>query len=221
MEIDFERLKDHLINDGIDEEEVLEGIEKLKGLPFGIFKMIDDYIASVWFEVIDDNIGLDSNLLAQYYREAHPDYPKDKKIKKSDLDLFNITEEQRKECLRKSYEKAKDKLADQIDTEATERAAEKFNIPDDIVICFCPKARFYNGYSDGISMDESNSQQTEAEYLTFMNYKCGLSVRKKLELVPEAFKTEALCLMAVQQNRKALRNVPDELKAKVEAALKG
>jgi len=41
-----------------------------------------------------------------------------------------------------------------------------------------------------------------------------------LQYVPDWLRTEALCLTAVQHDRKAFDHVPEEMKARVEAAVK-
>ena len=43
MKINFKKLKEHLIKD-YEEEEVIECIEKLKELPYGMFGAMDDCI---------------------------------------------------------------------------------------------------------------------------------------------------------------------------------
>ena len=63
MKIDFKKLKEHLLGEGFDDDEVLEGIEKLKGLPFEVFDMLDECINSLMLEKMEEEIELDSETL--------------------------------------------------------------------------------------------------------------------------------------------------------------
>ena len=219
MKINFEKLKEHLLFE-LDEEETNEAIEQLKSWPFRIIRAMDDYIDGELLDGIDDLLGMDEEFLNLYYRELHPDFPEDEDISEADdYDDFlnNLTSEQRAECLWKSYSNARDNVSDDLRRNATLNTADFFGFPAFVVSSLCSNALpyFTPAWSGDDLDDKSTLEEIKAEFLNWIEWN-----PTGLRHIPDELKTEEFYFAAVQQNGKALKYVPDNLKAAVEAALK-
>ena len=174
MKINFEELKENLINaldedeDDYDEDEVLECIEKLKGLPYGIFKATEVYFFERLHEVIFEEFDEDEELLEQYFREAHPDFPEDEDVTEDDdyFDFCNsLTDEVSLACKIESFDNAKLNVQEEVRKNVTQDVADFFDLHLYIVGTNA-NALPYHDFQ--IGEDESTSEEIKAEYLAWV-----------------------------------------------------
>ena len=213
MKINFERLKEHLIERGEDEEEeILEMIEKLKGWPYGIFLVMENYLEYMFYEILEDDYRMDAEKLEEYYRKAHPDYPVDEDVTEADNYedfCYNLDEDEKQECFLKTFYDLGESERDEVYSSATNTVAGNLDISPSILTSFCKNAFPFDppDWKPGDLDDKSTQEEKEAGYIALIE-----EYSQTFEYIPSDDKTLKICLAAVQQDGRALEYVPDNLK---------
>ena len=164
MAIDFERMKKVLIDYAPDsEDEILEGIEKLKTMSDEEIDKIDTFIYDYVRDVVAGDSGDDvvnynwEEVTSEYYAKLNPlpdDVDQEKwndeewmeyNDKRDKWRRFSIPAELFDEIWDEAYERLDDNITDEIRRTGTSEAAENWDLPVEIIYYLCPNALPYLG----------------------------------------------------------------------------
>ena len=142
MEFDEKEVRDVLEEAGCDEEKILEQFKTLKDLEDD-FNDIQNYIFDLEAEKMNDavdNIVNDTQAFEEFFRNEHPNYPKDKDVNEAEdcEDFFyTLADDQQYKCQMEARENISLKESDEILREATIEAADSYGLHVEIVRHFC------------------------------------------------------------------------------------